>query len=53
LGTSEELPIRLLKTVKIRGQEYNPQKLIVYDPAKIQAAIAYHQKEGDRLKRLM
>jgi len=35
------------------SQEYNPQKLIVYDPAKIQAAIAYHQKEWDRLKRLM
>lgn len=34
-------------------EEYNPQKLIVYDPGKLEAAIAYHQKEEDRLKRLI
>lgn len=34
-------------------QEYNPEKLIVYDPGKLQAKISYHQKEWDRLQLLV
>jgi transposase len=33
-------------------QAYNPAKLIVYDPEKLQAKINYHQKEFDRLEKL-
>jgi transposase len=33
-------------------QEYNPTKLIVYDPCKLQAKMNYHQKEFDRLEKL-
>lgn len=34
-------------------QPYNPQKLIVYDPGKLQARMSYHQKEWDRLQGLL
>jgi len=34
-------------------QAYNPAKLIVYDPEKLQAKINYHQKEFDRLEKLV
>ena len=33
-------------------QEYNPTKLIVYDPCKLKAKMSYHQKEFDRLEKL-
>lgn len=33
-------------------QAYNPTKLIVYDPCKLQAKMNYHQKEFDRLEKL-
>ena len=33
-------------------QEYNPTKLIVYDPCKLKAKMSYHQKEVDRLGKL-
>lgn len=32
---------------------YNPQKLIVYEPGKVQAKMDYHQKELRRLENLM
>jgi transposase len=32
---------------------YNPQKLIVYEPGKVQAKMDYHQKEFRRLENLM
>lgn len=34
-------------------QDYNPERLIVYDPGKLQAKISYHQKEWDRLQHLL
>lgn len=34
-------------------QEYNPEKLPVYDPQKVQATILYHQKECERLRKLI
>jgi transposase len=34
-------------------QPYNPQKLIILDPGKVQAKIVYHQKEWDRLQLLL
>jgi transposase len=34
-------------------QQYNPKKLIVYDPGKVQAKMSYHQKEWDRLQGLL
>jgi len=33
-------------------QDYNPTKLIVYDPGKLHAKMNYHQKEIDRLEKL-
>jgi transposase len=34
-------------------QNYDPGKLPVYDPQKLQARFIYHQKESDRLQKLM
>jgi transposase len=34
-------------------EPYNPQRLIIYDPGKLQAKISYHQKEWDRLHDLL
>ena len=35
------------------NQIYNPEKLIIYDPGKLQAKLSYHQKEYDRLQKLI
>ncbi len=43
----------LIWNVLYYKQEYNPEKLIVYDPGKLQAKISYHQKEWDRLQHLL
>jgi len=43
----------LIWNVLYYKQEYNPEKLIVYDPGKLQAKISYHQKEWDRLQILL
>jgi transposase len=43
----------LIWNVLYYKQEYNPEKLIVYDPGKLQAKISYHQKECDRLQKLI
>ncbi len=43
----------LIWNVLYYEQQYNPQKLIVYDPGKVQAKISYHQKEWDRLQGLL
>jgi transposase len=34
-------------------ESYNPQKLTVYEPGKVQAKMAYHHKEFERLEKLM
>jgi len=34
-------------------QVYNPERLIVYAPGKLQAKMSYHQKECDRLQNLL
>ena len=34
-------------------ESYNPQKLIVYEPGKVQAKMNYHQKEFERLEKLL
>ena len=43
----------LIWNVLYYKQEYNPEKLIVYDPGKLQAKLSYHQKEYDRLQKLI
>ena len=43
----------LIWNVLYYEQEYNPERLIVYDPGKVQAKISYHQKECDRLQYLL
>jgi transposase len=43
----------LIWNVLAYEQPYNPQKLIILDPGKVQAKIAYHQKEWDRLQLLL
>jgi transposase len=43
----------LIWNVLYSEQPYNPQRLIVYDPGKLQAKISYHQKEWDRLHDLL
>lgn len=35
------------------NQEYDPRKLPVYDPIKLQAKLAYHQKETNRIENLI
>lgn len=34
-------------------QVYNPEKLIIYSPAKVQAKMNYHQREFERLNKLI
>lgn len=34
-------------------QVYNPERLVVYEPGKLQAKMSYHQKEWDRLQNLL
>lgn len=34
-------------------ESYNPQKLVVYEPGKVQAKMNYHQKEYERLEKLL
>jgi len=43
----------LIWNVLYYEQAYNPEKLIVYDPGKLHAKISYHQKEYDRLQKLV
>jgi transposase len=43
----------LIWNVLYYEQAYNPEKLIVYEPEKIHAKILYHQKEYDRLQKLI
>jgi transposase len=43
----------LIWNVLYSKQEYNPQKLIIYEPGKIQAKLNYHQKEFKRLEMLL
>jgi transposase len=43
----------LIWNVLYYKQEYDPKKLNVYDPGMLQAKISYHQKECDRLQRLI
>jgi transposase len=43
----------LIWNVLYYEQAYNPEKLIVYEPGKIHAKILYHQKEHDRLQKLI
>jgi transposase len=42
----------LIWNVLYYEQPYNPQKLIVYEPGKLQARMDYHQKEFCRLQKL-
>jgi transposase len=34
-------------------QEFDPKRLPVYDPLKLQAKLAYHQKESNRIQKLI
>jgi transposase len=43
----------LIWNVLYYRQEYNPEKLIVYEPGKLHAKILYHLKEYDRLQKLI
>ena len=43
----------LIWNVLYYKEEYNPQKLIVYEPWKVQAKMDYHQKEFKRLENLL
>jgi len=43
----------LIWNVLYYKEEYNPQKLIVYEPGKVQAKMDYHQKEFKRLENLL
>jgi transposase len=43
----------LIWNVLYYQEVYNPQKLIVYEPGKVQAKMDYHQKELRRLENLM
>ncbi len=43
----------LIWSVLFYKQEFNAQRLIVYDPGKLQAKMSYHQKEWDRLQNLL
>lgn len=43
----------LIWNVLYYKEGYNPQRLIVYEPGKIQAKMNYHQKELERLEKLM
>ena len=43
----------LIWNVLYYKQDYDPGRLIVYDPGKLQAKISYHQKEWDRLQLLL
>jgi len=43
----------LIWNVLYYKQEFNSQRLIVYDPGKLQAKMSYHQKEWDRLQNLL
>jgi transposase len=43
----------LIWNVLYYEQAYNPEKLIVYEPGKLHAKILYHQKEYDRLQKLI
>jgi transposase len=42
----------LIWNVLYYEQPYNPQKLIVYEPGKLQNRMDYHQKEFCRLEKL-
>ena len=42
----------LIWNVLYYEQVYNPTRLIVYDPGKLQAKVNYHQKEVERLQNL-
>jgi len=43
----------LIWNVLYYEQQYNPEKVIVYDPGRLKAKLSYHQKEYDRLQKLM
>jgi transposase len=43
----------LIWNVLYYKEGYNPQRLIVYEPGKVQAKMNYHQKELERLEKLM
>ena len=43
----------LIWNVLYFNQVYNPKKLIIYDSGKLQAKLSYHQKEYDRLQKLI
>jgi transposase len=43
----------LIWNVLYYQESYNPQKLIIYEPGKVQAKMSYHQKEFERLEKLM
>ena len=43
----------LIWNVLYYKQEFNAQRLIAYDPGKLQAKLSYHQKEWDRLQHLL
>jgi transposase len=43
----------LIWNVLYYKQNYNPQKLIIYDSGKLQAKMNYHQKELERLEMLL
>ena len=43
----------LIWNVLYDQEGYNPRKLIVYEPGKVQAKMNYHQKELERLEKLM
>lgn len=43
----------LIWNVLYYNEAYNPQKLIVYEPGKLQAKMNYHQKEFERLEKLL
>jgi transposase len=43
----------LIWNVLFFEETYNPQKLMVYEPGKVQAKMNYHQKEFERLQKLI
>ena len=43
----------LIWNVLLKNEAYNPQMLTVYEPGKVQAKMNYHQKEFERLGKLL
>ena len=52
IAISRKLAV-LIWNVLYYEESYNPNKLIVYEPGKVQAKIKYHQKEFERLEKLL